>query len=168
MIVMFEIVISIWYRSGPLMPPQTFFGVVGVRRGRRIVLYFHRTVRFYGGDYFENLPYPLAIASDGRGCVELVIISNRSDIYCYCFFSLTSDQLLIGFETGLMVLWDLKTKKPECRWQWSDSLKSIDWHFEGKQFTCSHNDGSLTTWNVKPSTKPANIIYPHGEYTVTA
>jgi len=73
-------------------------------------------------------------------------------------------QLLIGFETGLMVLWDLKTKKPECRWQWGDSLKSIDWHFEGKQFTCSHNDGSLTTWNVKPSTKPANIIYPHGEY----
>lgn len=65
-----------------------------------------------------------------------------------------------------MVLWDLKTKKPECRWQWSDSLKSIDWHFEGKQFTCSHNDGSLTTWNVKPSAKPANIIYPHGEYTV--
>lgn len=73
-------------------------------------------------------------------------------------------QLLIGFETGLIVLWDLKIKKPECRWQWGDSLKSIDWHFEGKQFTCSHNDGSLTTWNVKPSSKPANIIYPHGEY----
>ncbi|XP_050523829.1 syntaxin-binding protein 5 isoform X3 [Daktulosphaira vitifoliae] len=74
-----------------------------------------------------------------------------------------SSKLLIGFESGLMVLWDLKTKKPECRWQWSDSLKSIDWHFEGKQFTCSHNDGSLTTWNVKPSSKPANIIYPHAK-----
>ncbi|XP_025198694.1 syntaxin-binding protein 5 isoform X1 [Melanaphis sacchari] len=74
-----------------------------------------------------------------------------------------SSKLLIGFETGLMVLWDLKTKKPECRWQWGDSLKSIDWHFEGKQFTCSHNDGSLTTWNVKPSSKPANIIYPHAK-----
>ncbi|XP_050443127.1 syntaxin-binding protein 5 isoform X3 [Adelges cooleyi] len=74
-----------------------------------------------------------------------------------------SSKLLIGFETGLMVLWDLKTKKPECRWQWGDSLKSIDWHFEGKQFTCSHSDGSLTTWNVKPSSKPANIIYPHAK-----
>uniref|UniRef100_A0A2S2RAV1 Syntaxin-binding protein 5 n=1 Tax=Sipha flava TaxID=143950 RepID=A0A2S2RAV1_9HEMI len=77
-----------------------------------------------------------------------------------------SSKLLIGFETGLMVLWDLKTKKPECRWQWGDSLKSIDWHFEGKQFTCSHGDGSLTTWNVKPSLKPANIIYPHAKIKV--
>ncbi|VVC45962.1 Hypothetical protein CINCED_3A001587 [Cinara cedri] len=74
-----------------------------------------------------------------------------------------SSKLLIGFETGLMVLWDLKMKKPECRWQWSDSLKSIDWHFEGKQFTCSHNDGSLTTWTVKASSKPTNIIYPHAK-----
>jgi len=43
------------------------------------------------------------------------------------------------------------------------SLRSISWHHEGKQFMSSHTDGSLITWNVKSQGKPASIIIPHGK-----
>ena len=43
---------------------------------------------------------------------------------------------------------------------------------EGKQFVCSHADGSLVTWQLKPaaqageglaSKSPVSIIFPHGK-----
>uniref|UniRef100_A0A8C7UVZ7 Syntaxin-binding protein 5-like n=1 Tax=Oncorhynchus mykiss TaxID=8022 RepID=A0A8C7UVZ7_ONCMY len=39
----------------------------------------------------------------------------------------------------------------------------IAWHHEGKQFTCSHSDGTLTTWNVRVPAKPTITITPHGK-----
>ncbi|KAB7496615.1 Syntaxin-binding protein 5, partial [Armadillidium nasatum] len=72
--------------------------------------------------------------------------------------------LLIGFETGLVVVWDLRTRVADARFTSADPLRSISWHHEGKQFMCSHTDGSLTTWVVKQTTpKPTNIIYPHAK-----
>ena len=44
------------------------------------------------------------------------------------------------------------------------SLRSISWHHEGKQFMSSHTDGSLLTWNIKSQGKPVSIITPHGKY----
>lgn len=71
-------------------------------------------------------------------------------------------QLLIGYESGQLVLWDLRLRQAELRWQCSEQLKSVTWHHEGKQFMCSHTDGSLTTWNVRQAPKPINVSHPHG------
>ena len=71
-------------------------------------------------------------------------------------------QLLISYETGQIVMWDLKNKLPEMRYQTSEPLRSIAWHHEGKQFMCSHTDGSLTTWAVRQNTKPIHVSQPHG------
>lgn len=70
--------------------------------------------------------------------------------------------MLIGYESGQMVFWDLKTKNAEYRCHSDVPLKSISWHHEGKQFMCSHTDGSLATWTVR-QVKPTNITHPHGE-----
>ena len=43
------------------------------------------------------------------------------------------------------------------------ALRAIAWHHEGKQFMCSHSDGSLTTWNAKMPHKAASVLMPHGE-----
>uniref|UniRef100_A0A4W4DRA2 Syntaxin-binding protein 5-like n=1 Tax=Electrophorus electricus TaxID=8005 RepID=A0A4W4DRA2_ELEEL len=43
------------------------------------------------------------------------------------------------------------------------AIHSVAWHHEGKQFVCSHSDGTLTTWNVRSPAKPAQIITPHGK-----
>lgn len=73
-------------------------------------------------------------------------------------------KLLIGFETGQIVLWDLKLKTADARWIAPESLKSISWHHDGKQFICSHTDGSLTTWNPRQGTKAVSVTFPHGKF----
>ncbi|XP_032882014.1 syntaxin-binding protein 5 isoform X6 [Amblyraja radiata] len=72
-------------------------------------------------------------------------------------------KLLIGFESGTLVLWDLKSKKGEYRYSYDEAIHSVAWHHEGKQFVCSHSDGSLTVWNVRSPIKPAQIITPHAK-----
>nr|CAD7394189.1 unnamed protein product [Timema cristinae] len=78
---------------------------------------------------------------------------------------LDASKLLIGFETGQVVLWDLRTRTAEMRCQSAEPMRSISWHHEGKQFMCSHTDGSLTTWTVRQAPKPVNLTLPHGEST---
>ncbi|XP_078699639.1 syntaxin-binding protein 5-like isoform X15 [Branchiostoma floridae x Branchiostoma belcheri] len=74
-----------------------------------------------------------------------------------------SSKLLIGFETGMIVQWDLKTKTAECRYACEQqTLHSLAWHHEGKQFMCSHSDGSLSVWNYRSPNKPAQVFQPHG------
>uniref|UniRef100_A0A8C1SFZ7 Syntaxin-binding protein 5-like n=1 Tax=Cyprinus carpio TaxID=7962 RepID=A0A8C1SFZ7_CYPCA len=72
-------------------------------------------------------------------------------------------KLLIGFECGIVVLWDLKSKKADYRYNYDEAIHSVAWHHEGKQFVCSHSDGTLTTWNVRAPAKPAQTITPHGK-----
>ncbi|TRY83512.1 hypothetical protein DNTS_016238 [Danionella cerebrum] len=72
-------------------------------------------------------------------------------------------KLLIGFECGIVVLWDLKSKKADYRYSYDEAIHSVAWHHEGKQFVCSHSDGTLTTWNIRVPAKPAQIITPHGK-----
>ncbi|XP_070972379.1 syntaxin-binding protein 5-like isoform X2 [Oncorhynchus clarkii lewisi] len=72
-------------------------------------------------------------------------------------------KILIGFECGTVVLWDLKCKKADYRYSYDEAIHSVAWHHEGKQFTCSHSDGTLTTWNVRVPAKPTIIITPHGK-----
>lgn len=40
-------------------------------------------------------------------------------------------------------------------------LTSLAWHYEGRQFMCSHCDGALSVWNLRTTDKPASINYPH-------
>ncbi|KAE8745861.1 hypothetical protein FOCC_FOCC007380 [Frankliniella occidentalis] len=72
-------------------------------------------------------------------------------------------QLLIGYESGQLALWDLKLKQAELRWQSTERLRSAGWHYDGKQFMCSHQDGSLTTWAVRPGAKPVSVLLPHAK-----
>ncbi|XP_066104552.1 syntaxin-binding protein 5 isoform X7 [Saccopteryx bilineata] len=72
-------------------------------------------------------------------------------------------KLLIGFESGTVVLWDLKSKKADYRYTYDEAIHSVAWHHEGKQFICSHSDGTLTVWNVRSPAKPVQTITPHGK-----
>jgi len=72
------------------------------------------------------------------------------------------NKMLIGYECGTLVLWDLRSRAPDTRIKYPVSLKSVSWHHEGRQFLCSHGDGSLSTWNVK-ATRPVSVVYPHAK-----
>lgn len=73
------------------------------------------------------------------------------------------NKLLIGFENGVVALWDLVNKNADYRYNCNQPVHSIAWHYEGKQFVCSHSDGTLTIWNMKTPANPANIISPHAK-----
>ncbi|KAJ6215816.1 hypothetical protein RDWZM_010316 [Blomia tropicalis] len=88
-----------------------------------------------------------------------------------CIFHLSdcpidSNKLLIGYESGSIVLWDLRNKCADFRYAYTEGIQSMSWHSEGRQFICSHNDGSISTWNVKAGTKPSTI-YPHSKMIAT-
>eukprot|EP00079_Xenopus_tropicalis_P031385 XP_017945156.1 PREDICTED: syntaxin-binding protein 5-like isoform X2 [Xenopus tropicalis] len=72
-------------------------------------------------------------------------------------------KLLIGYESGTIVLWDLRSKRADLRFYYDEAIHSIAWHHEGKQFMCSHSDGSLTVWNVRNPSRPSQITVPHGK-----
>ncbi|XP_061092283.1 syntaxin-binding protein 5-like isoform X5 [Conger conger] len=72
-------------------------------------------------------------------------------------------RLLIGFESGTVVQWDLRLKKAEFRIYYDEAIHSVSWHHEGKQFMCSHSDGSLTTWSLRNTARPVQVTFPHGK-----
>ncbi|XP_051938038.1 syntaxin-binding protein 5-like isoform X11 [Hippocampus zosterae] len=72
-------------------------------------------------------------------------------------------KLLVGFESGTIVQWDLRAKKVDFRIYYDEAIHSVSWHHEGKQFMCSHSDGSLTLWNLRNTSKPIQVTFPHGK-----
>ncbi|XP_006263570.1 syntaxin-binding protein 5-like isoform X3 [Alligator mississippiensis] len=72
-------------------------------------------------------------------------------------------KLLIGYENGTVVLWDLRSKRADLRVYYDEAIHSVAWHHEGKQFMCSHSDGSLTLWNLKSPSRPFQTTIPHGK-----
>ncbi|CAF3620024.1 unnamed protein product [Rotaria socialis] len=82
-----------------------------------------------------------------------------------------STRLYIGFSThisspnnvpvGHVVCWNLQQKTSETVYTLQEGLTSISWHYDGRQFMCSHCDGSLSVWNLRTTDKPVSINYPH-------
>ena len=114
----------------------------------------------------QSLIQHISFSKCNYSCSHICYINNISHVFGYIYINVCVCvcvlQLLIGYETGQIVLWDLKTKTADYRWQSDEPLRSISWHHEGKQFMACHTDGSLTTWFSKQP-KPANITHPHGK-----
>jgi len=77
-----------------------------------------------------------------------------------------TNKLLIGYESGCIVLWDLKGRTAEGRYYYTENLLWLAWHYEGKQFVAAHGDGSLVTWQTRSNVRPAQVLSPHAK-TVT-
>ncbi|CAH8647548.1 unnamed protein product [Heterobilharzia americana] len=71
-----------------------------------------------------------------------------------------SSKILIGYSSGFLVLWDLKTKQADARFKHTDSLYSMSWHWDGKSFLTSHNYGLIATWSIRQPQRPVSIICP--------
>ncbi|ESP01458.1 hypothetical protein LOTGIDRAFT_111948 [Lottia gigantea] len=78
------------------------------------------------------------------------------------------DKLLIGYNRGLIVLWDNKDFNANQTYNVSRQLESLDWHRNGKEFSSAHSDGSYSVWNVEDSSKPDNEQTPYGPFPCKA
>lgn len=74
------------------------------------------------------------------------------------------DKILIGYNRGLMVLWDRKSPGAEQTFISTQQLESICWHRSGSRFSSSHNDGSYAIWDAgvgeRPSEEPTTVYGP--------
>ena len=71
-------------------------------------------------------------------------------------------QILIGYETGFVALWDLKLRSAAARFLCQQPLRSLSWFSDSKSFVVGHLDGALSTWQIKQPLKPVALVYPHG------
>lgn len=79
---------------------------------------------------------------------------------------LDSSKILIGFDSGLIVLWNIKLKRADLRFNGTaETMSSISWLYDGKQFISSHNNGSLIIWNCKSDAKAA-VLHPHSKLLI--
>ncbi|XP_076312223.1 lethal(2) giant larvae protein homolog 1-like isoform X2 [Tachypleus tridentatus] len=75
------------------------------------------------------------------------------------------DHVLIGYNRGLMVLWDKKNQTADKTYIGSQQLESVSWYRDGKRFMSSHNDGSYIVWSTADASKPAeNPKTPYGPF----
>lgn len=78
---------------------------------------------------------------------------------------LNPDKILIGYNRGLMVLWDNQRLNSENTYMNSQQLESVSWHRSGSKFVSSHNDGSYVVWSATDPSKPEEApCTPYGPF----
>lgn len=78
------------------------------------------------------------------------------------------DNVLIGYNRGLMVLWNRRTPSALQTYVSNQQLESICWHESGQQFMSSHNDGSYTLWDVSSVEPKDQPTTPYGPFPCKA
>ncbi|CAM1322647.1 LLGL1 (predicted), partial [Pycnogonum litorale] len=79
------------------------------------------------------------------------------------------DKLLIGYQRGLIVLWDNSSLQADQTFVCNQQLESICWNKNGKEFMSSHNDGSYITWDLTKVNKPEeDTKTPYGPFPCKA
>ncbi|XP_062531284.1 syntaxin-binding protein 5 isoform X6 [Bombyx mori] len=81
---------------------------------------------------------------------------------------LDASKLLIAFESGLLVVWDLRARTAEWRGALgtggpADGVRAAAWQHDGKLMT-AHIDGALATWTTR-GPRPSSVSYPHAKAT---
>ena len=77
----------------------------------------------------------------------------------------SSETMLIGYQRGLIALWNNASMSAESYYAASQQLESLSWLPSGDVFVSSHNDGSIINWkisdNLTPSEQPR---IPYGPF----
>ncbi|GIX73484.1 lethal(2) giant larvae protein homolog 1 [Caerostris extrusa] len=94
---------------------------------------------------------------------------NPGSVEAIAEHPLNPDKIVIGYNRGLMVLWDNKTLNSENTYVGSQQLESVSWHRSGTKFMSSHNDGTYVVWSSTDSSKPEEApVPPYGPFPCKA
>ncbi|XP_069358006.1 syntaxin-binding protein 5 isoform X7 [Maniola hyperantus] len=79
---------------------------------------------------------------------------------------LDASKLVIAFESGLVIVWDLRARAAEWRGclgtgGLGEAVRAAAWQHDGKLMT-AHVDGALATWSMR-SPRPMSLSYPHAK-----
>ncbi|CAH2980453.1 unnamed protein product [Chilo suppressalis] len=96
---------------------------------------------------------------------------NPGAVEAVCEHPKVPSKLLIGYNRGLVVLWDRGTSSPTHTFVSNQQLESLCWNDDGEHFTSSHNDGSYVTWEVAAAASERPLkepVTPYGPYPCKA
>ncbi|XP_045535605.1 lethal(2) giant larvae protein [Papilio machaon] len=96
---------------------------------------------------------------------------NPGAVEAICEHPKVPTRILIGFNRGLVVLWDRTAASPTHTFVSNQQLESLCWNDDGEHFTSSHNDGSYVTWEVAGASSDRPLkepITPYGPYPCKA
>lgn len=79
-----------------------------------------------------------------------------------------SENILIGYRRGLMVLWNKKDAMAVQTYINNQQLESFSWDMIGKKFLSSHNDGSYVVWCIESSEPVEEPITVYGPFPCKA
>jgi len=125
---------------------------VGTERGN---IYIVNIEQFAISGYMISWNHVIDVSHKGHPGPVLQISSSPQD----------HNKLLLSYESGISVLWDLKTKKLSHSYRMENAVQYITcsaWSLDGKQFIAGHWDGHVSTWNFRNAKKPEDISMPHG------
>jgi len=79
------------------------------------------------------------------------------------------DKFLIGYNRGLIVLWDNEASNADQTYNSTQQLESLSWHRNGTEFMSAHNDGSYIVWSTTNSAEPKEpALTPYGPFPCKA
>ncbi|XP_074039294.1 LLGL domain-containing protein l(2)gl isoform X1 [Leptinotarsa decemlineata] len=79
------------------------------------------------------------------------------------------NNILIGYNRGLIVLWNRVDNSAVKTFISNQQLESIYWKEDGRHFLSSHNDGSYMEWDIDQSEKPCGEpVTTYGPYSCRA
>ncbi|CAP33294.1 LOW QUALITY PROTEIN: Protein CBR-TOM-1, partial [Caenorhabditis briggsae] len=70
-------------------------------------------------------------------------------------------KLLIVYDKGIVVQWNLANKEVD-RYPLDPPIKSVNWHFDGRQVLTGNVDGSISLYGNKKASEPIQRTTPHG------
>lgn len=122
-----------------LLPGSAYF-FVGTSEG---------AVMVFDGKQCKRTFYVAACQAAGGPSPVISIAAHPED----------ANQLLIGYQSGEVALWDFRGRKASRMFAMagqSMSLTALAWHPLGRHFACGYSSGQLVVWDVS-SNKPAFI-----------
>eukprot|EP01135_Chromosphaera_perkinsii_P005577 Nk52_evm2s353 gene=Nk52_evmTU2s353 len=132
-------------------PTQSFWMYVGTTRGNLFVVDVNNFELSEYMVYWNHL-------------VEISDKNHPGAIISVEECPMNDQLLLIGFEKGVLVLWDVKEKKVCKRFgtglPTTLPLTSVCWYSDGKQFITSHSTGPMRIWNLKNPEVPEYLMHP--------
>jgi len=94
---------------------------------------------------------------------------NPGAVEAICQSPTEPNKFLIGYNRGLIVLWDNKESNAEQTYNALQQLEALSWNRNGKEFMSAHADGSYIVWLTSDSTKPKDQAQtPYGPYPCKA
>lgn len=91
---------------------------------------------------------------------------NPGSVKVISFHPTESNLVLIGYNKGLLILWNLEAKLAQGTFFTScQCLESLSWYSDGSRFVTAHGDGSYYTWSkdVEKQFNGPSHVFPFGE-----